>query len=125
MHRVTLERFSGLYATVRLPVGSPIPPWADGEGFVSISRSTDELSIICLASRVPADVPADRDWACWRFVGPYAFNEVGLALAVIEPLAKANISMLLVSTYDTDHLLLKIDHVASAVAVLHAAGHRL
>ena len=65
---------------------SPIPAWADGEGFVSISRSDDELSIVCRAERIPSGVKQDTGWTCYKFIGPFAFDETGIVASVIGPL---------------------------------------
>lgn len=120
---VTLRRLEGQYATVRLTAGSPIPAWADGDGFVSISRSPDELSVVCRSERVPAGSQADTDWVCWQFLGPFAFTETGIASAVLAPLAAARIGVFLVSTYDTDYLLVKAAHEKAAETALRAVGH--
>ena len=43
--RIRLKQLPGLYAISRLGAGEAIPDWADGAGFVSISRTQDELSM--------------------------------------------------------------------------------
>lgn len=122
---VTLAQLDGDYAVARLNGGDAIPGWADGEGFVSISRDANELSVVCRADRVPADVKHDAGWTCFRFKGPFAFDETGIALAVIRPLSEADIGIFLVSTFDTDYLLLKQENVSWAKTLLSAAGHVL
>lgn len=80
--KVRLERLPGTYAVSRLEPGSAIPDWADGAGFVSLSRSDDELSVVCRADRVPAGIKQDTGWACYKFVGPFAFDETGIVSSV-------------------------------------------
>ena len=104
---------------------SPIPAWADGEGFVSISRSDDELSIVCRAERIPSGVKQDTGWTCYKFIGPFAFDETGIVASVIGPLSDAGIGIFVVSTFDGDHMLIKQTDVTPAEAVLDAAGHTL
>jgi len=120
---VTLKPLDGDYAISRLASNESVPGWADGSGFVSISRTEDELSVVCLAQRVPADVRSDTGWACMKLVGPFAFNETGIALAVIKPLAEAGIGIFLVSTFDTDYLLVKTPNAPRARELLIEAGH--
>lgn len=67
---VRLELLPGQYAVSRLDGTEPIPAWADGAGFVSISRSADELSIVCLQARVPGGVKSEGGWVCLQLVGP-------------------------------------------------------
>lgn len=125
MPSVRLSRLPGSYAVSRLASSEPIPGWADGRGFVSISRSTDELSIVCQAERVPPGVRQDAGWTCYRFVGPFAFDETGIVSSVIGPLSDAGIGIFVVSTFDGDHMLLKQADIARAEAILHAYGHHL
>lgn len=121
--QVKLEILSGAYAISRLERTAAIPAWADGEGFVAIARTEDELSVVCLTGRVPADVKSDAGWRCLKFVGPFAFNETGIAAAVLNPLAEAAIGIFLVSTFDTDYLLVKADDFERSQRILIEAGH--
>jgi len=125
MPSVRLSRLAGSYAVSRLEPGAAIPGWADGTGFVSISRSSEELSIVCPADRVPAYIRQDADWACYRFVGPFAFDETGIVSSVIGPLSDAGIGIFVVSTFDGDHMLLKQADLPRAEAILLASGHIL
>lgn len=123
--RVRLRRLPGSYGVCRLDAASPIPAWADGEGFVSISRSDEELSVVCRAERVPGDVKQDIGWTCYKFIGPFAFDETGIVSSVIGPLSDAGIGIFVVSTFDGDHMLLKEADVRRAEPVLAGAGHTL
>ncbi len=104
---VKLNVLSDTYCVCRLGPKDQIPTWADGEGFVTISRSSEELSIVCPQSRVPDHIRSDRDWACLQFLGPFAFDEAGIVLSVIRPLSESRIGVFVVSTFDGDHMLLK------------------
>jgi len=125
MRAVELKELPGAYAVARLPQDAPIPAWADGTGFVSISRTDEELSIVCRQERIPRQVKSDTDWACFKFVGPFAFDETGIVLSVIAPLSTNEIGIFLVSTFDGDHMLVKQGDLASARSLLLNAGHRL
>lgn len=121
---IRLKPLSGRYAICRLDAVSEFPDWADGDGFVSISRTEDELSVVCLQARVPAGVRQDGDWSCFKFVGPFAFGETGIVLSVIRPLSENGIGIFVVSTFDGDHLLVKAQDVARCEQLLAGAGHR-
>lgn len=125
LHSITLEQASGEYAVSRLDAAAPIPAWADGDGFVSISRSQQELSIVCAAARVPPGTLSEREWRCWRFVGPFAFGATGIVLSVVRPLSLGGLGVFVVSTYDGDHLLLETQDLPAAVRLLNDAGHVL
>ncbi|CAM3789874.1 ACT domain-containing protein [Paracidovorax anthurii] len=121
--RITLDPLPSRYAVARLAPSSPFPAWADGEGFVSLTRTADELSVVCLEDRVPGPVQAERGWKAFRFVGPFAFGATGIVLSVIRPLSEAGIGVFVVLTFDGDHLLLQERDVPRGCALLAGAGH--
>jgi hypothetical protein len=113
----------GLHAVCRLPAGTPLPGWAAGK-FVSITSTADEVSVMCPAERVPAEIKAERDWRVLKVIGPFPFSAVGVMASFATPLAAAGISLLAVATFDTDYLLVKAEALGRATAALTAAGHR-
>ena len=123
MNKVTLILQAGEYATCRLLPSEPVPAWADSAGFSSITRTADELSIICAAALVPANVRAERGWRLLKFQGPFAFTATGILSSVLAPLATAKVGILAVATFDTDYLLVKAENLDATVRSLKAAGH--
>ncbi|HEX6083333.1 MAG TPA: ACT domain-containing protein [Thermoanaerobaculia bacterium] len=109
-------------AVCRLSPSAPVPSWIRGS-FTSVTRTDEELSIVCDDDAVPADVQAERGWRLLKVEGPIPFEMTGVAAALVAPLADARISVFLLATYDTDYLLLKDESFARAVDVLRAAGH--
>ncbi len=123
MSRVTLELVAGEFAVCRLPAAAAVPAWAGSAIFSSITRTTDELSIMCPAAQVPAGVKHEAGWRLLKFAGPFDFGVVGILASVAAPLAAAAISSLAVATFDTDYLLVKADRIDAVVQALTAAGH--
>ena len=108
-------------AVCRLDPDAPVPAWIRG-AFTSVTRTADELSIVCDEDAAPSDVRADRGWRALKLEGPFPFAMTGVAAALLSPLAESSISCLLIATYDTDHLLVQQDVFVRAVEVLRAAG---
>jgi len=125
IHQSKLEQAEGEYAICRLSPNAVIPTWADDTGFVTISRSEFELSIVCLAKRVPENIQKEDGWTCLRFVGPFAFGATGIVLSVVRPLSEGGLGVFVVSTFDGDHLLLKTGDMSKAARLLGQAGHML
>lgn len=111
-------------AVCRLDPHAEIPQWVRG-AFTSVTRTTDELSIICAEDAVPHDVQAERGRRVAVVEGPLPFDATGIAAALLAPLAAARIPILLVSTYDTDYLLVEESLFDRAMEALRAAGHVL
>ena len=120
-----LELLPGLHAVCRLDARAAIPAWAVIGAFTSVTRTPDELSVICAAAAVPGGVTVERDWRVLRVAGPLDFELTGVAAALTTPLAAAGVSVLPVATYDTDYLLVRESALADALAALAAAGHNV
>ena len=120
---LTLHLLPGEFAACRLLPSESVPAWVGASGFSSITRTADELSIICAASFVPAGLKAERGWRLFKFQGPFEFTATGILTAVLAPLADAKVGILALSTFDTDYLLVKTSHLDDAVRALVAAGH--
>jgi hypothetical protein len=106
----------------RLDADAPWPDWAAGD-FVAVSRTPEELSVVCRSRAVPAGVRREEGWRCLAVAGPLDFALVGVVAGIVGPLAEAGISVFVVSTHDTDYLLVKAVRLEAAAAVLRRAGH--
>jgi len=122
---LTLSLLPGTYMICRLDPEAIIPDWAKAGGFISITRTSDELSIVCAEANVPEGVKADRGWRCFKVEGPLDLSLTGVLASLANPLAEARINIFALSTFDTDYLLVKEDNVSRAAEVLIRSGHRL
>jgi hypothetical protein len=121
----TLVLLKDVYAVCRLDADAPFPDWLAGSPFVSVTRSADELSVVCRQDAVPEGVRREQGWRCLRVAGTLDFALVGVLAALLVPLEEAGISVFAVSSFDTDWLLVKEEELARATAALAAAGHRV
>jgi uncharacterized protein len=119
-----------LLAVCRLPVDTPLPVWALSGDFFSITRTAEELSLVCLESVVDAAVPfaglqVERGWRSLKVIGPLDFALTGILAGIASTLADAGISLFALSTYDTDYILVRQDTLTAAVEALSRAGYGL
>jgi uncharacterized protein len=124
-HQLTITVHPERYAICRLEPDASVPAWAVGLHFLSVTRTALELSIVCEDTRVPESAHAERDRRLLQIEGTLAFALIGVLASVTEPLAKAEISIFAVSTYDTDYLLVSEKDLPHAIKVLDAAGHTI
>lgn len=112
------------FAVCRLGGSDAVPDWAVRGTFFSVTRTVDELSIVCPLRQTPAGL-ANRSagWRALKIEGPFDFSETGILASVAMPLAAAGIGILAIATYDTDYVLVQADNLPRAVAALVAAGH--
>jgi hypothetical protein len=117
-----LRRFEGRYAICRLEREAEIPDWARGD-LVATVRTPAELAVICDEAEVPEHVTAEGGWCCYELGGPYPFDAIGVLSAVLAPLRDAGVSILALSSYETDYVLVPWGAEAEAQAALEGAGH--
>jgi hypothetical protein len=110
----------------RLAPGDEIPQWAlSGGGFVSMTRTYNELSLVCAESIVPPGIQCEPGWRILKIEGPLDFTLTGILASVAQPLAEAAVSIFTISTYDTDYVMVKEQDLEKAVRALAAAGHQV
>ena len=112
-------------AICRLAPEARLPEWATAAPWWSMTRTADELSVVCAERFVPEDVLASRGWRALRFAGPLALDESGILASVAGPLAAARVSLFALATYDTDYVLVPAAQRAAAIEALERAGHRV
>jgi uncharacterized protein len=112
-------------AVCRLDPPAEIPAWATGAPFFSVTRTSDELSIVCPEEHVPPGITCERGWRALRFDGPFEFGLVGVLASVAVPLAQSEVSILAVTTYDTDYVLVEESQLPVATRALREWGHEV
>lgn len=121
---LNLELLSEAFAICRLSADSPLPDIPGGR-FVSITRTDDELSLICVEDYVPAAARAEKGWRCLKVAGPLDFSLTGILASLANPLAGAGISIFALSTFDTDYLMVRSTDLEEALRTLAEAGHKV
>ena len=122
---LTLTFLGERLAIARFAPSAPLPSWLPASGFTSVTRTADELSIVCAETSVPQDATAERGWRAFRVEGPLDFALTGILASVVAPLAEARIPVFAIATYDTDYVLVREARVAEAAIALRAAGFQV
>ena len=111
-------------AIARLAGDAPVPGWVSGRDFLAVVRTQRELSIVCRNDAVPeTHTEVERGFRALAVSGTLDFALTGIVASLAAPLAAAGISIFGISTYDTDHILVRDERLDDAKAVLAAAGH--
>ncbi len=113
------------FAISRLAADAPIPGWALQGSFFSVTRTGDELCVVTEIARVPLGVQSQPGWRVLKVHGPFVLSEIGVLASLAAPLAEAKISLFVVSTFDTDYLLVASETLSAAIAALERAGHTI
>ena len=118
MRQFTLSYLPNRLAICRLDANLEIPSWADIRApFISVTRTQDELSIVCNEDSVPAGELAERGWRAFKVEGQIDLEMTGIISTLTAPLANAQISVFSLSTFDTDYILVKEKDLEKAISV--------
>jgi len=120
---LSLAILSDLFAVCKLPAVENIPSWSLSGSFCSLTRTPDELSVVCSQELVPEGVQAVRGWRSLKVEGKLDFTLVGILSSLTSSLAHVGIVVFVISTYDTDYIFVKDSDLDRAVIALRNAGH--
>jgi len=115
----------GRYAIAKFPCDAAIPAWATRSVFFSLTRTLEELSVVTTEASVPPELDASRGWHMFKVHGPFAFDEIGVVAALANPLARVGVGIFVISTFDTDYLLVQQEEIPVVVETLEHAGHKI
>ncbi len=122
-HQLKFRILAGHYAIVRLNPNAPVPEWATKGEFNSITRTSDELSIVCPTENLPSSASSPHRWVVLKLEGPFPFSLTGVLLSFLEPLSRNEVPIFAISTYDTDYVLIQEGFRGAALRLLQKAGH--
>lgn len=123
-----LQTVQGTYAIMSFSLSKELPrDIFSGEGFVSVTRSGDEISVVCESSIAAKYEPSalETGFRALKVEGPLPFSLTGVLSSLSDPLARAEISIFAISTFDTDYILIREAAWNRALAVLSGAGFTL
>lgn len=108
------------FAICHLGKSNSIPSWLSIEkDFVSITRTENELSIVCPEDQIQGGVLAEKNWRVFKIEGSLGFVLTGIVAGLSRPLAEANISILYISSYETDHIMVEEKNLVKTIEILN------
>ncbi len=113
------------YKVCRMNAFDGIPKWVLDTPLSSITRTAEELSIVCPNQVAPEQFKCEQEWKCLKIHGPLGFDEVGIISSLTKVLAEAEISVFVLSTFETDYILVKRLNLEKAAKVLADNGHEI
>ena len=120
--KLRLTILENLYTIHRFPPNHAIPDQVYESEFYSISKSEEELSIACSSSIQLNSEKSEVGWSCIKVIGPLDFSLTGILAEISAVLAKSEISIFAISTFDTDYILLKSEKLPFAKKALLESG---
>jgi len=121
--KLKLSILEDLFTVHRFPADHEIPKQIHGSQFYSISKTENELSIVCSSSILLDSESSETGWSCIKVLGPLDFSLTGILADISAVLAKAEVSIFAISTFDTDCILVKSEKLPVSNEALQKAGY--
>ncbi len=122
MNQLPFIIIDGVFSLCRLAPGDAIPSWALQSRFYTISKTSDELSVVCESLYVPAEVKQDGNWRLLKIASVLNLSLTGITAKFSTALANADINLCVIATYETDYILVKQEKLQLAITALQHAG---
>ena len=91
-----------------------------------LGRTDEEISLVCRTESVPQDTAAREDgWRAFRIQGELDFSLIGILAGISAVLAENRIGIFVVSTYNTDYVLIKRENYQRGLEILEVAGYKI
>lgn len=116
--KLNLQLLPAIYGVCKLSPNDSIPKWATASTFYSITKTSEELSIVCLQENIPSSIQCEKDWRILKIKGPLDFSLIGILSSLSNLMALNQISIFALSTYDTDYILIKQKDIDNAIQML-------
>ena len=113
------------YTVHRFASDLPLPPEVLAASSFHISRTAEELSVLCPTELILDSERQFGPLAGLRVSGPLDFSLVGILADLTKQLAAAELSVFAVSSYDTDYLFVRTQNLEAAIDALVNAGHEV
>ena len=125
MEKLRIRLLQGTYAVCQIKDTENILNCFDEKDFFSITKTEDEISVVMLQDKISSDVKAEKDWRILKVEGTLDFSLIGILAKISGILAKNSISIFVISTFNTDYILVKEEKIEKAMTVLSKEGYEI
>ena len=121
--KLRLRVMPQVYAICSFPPDAILPDWAHCSSILSITKTPKEITLVCEEDHVPGECQKSENFKCIKVEGSFDLDAVGVLASIAGPLAQNRISLYVISTYDTDYVLIHAKNIDKAVSCLDKLGH--
>ena len=123
MEKLRIRLLQGTYAVCQIKDTENILNCFDEKDFFSITKTEDEISVVMLQDKISSDVKVEKDWRILKVEGILDFSLIGILAKISGILAKNSISIFVISTFNTDYILIKKENLNLATESLKKASY--
>jgi hypothetical protein len=123
--KLSLKILPERMAVCRFEPTAPLPDWIAEADFYSLTRTEAELTLVCPETRLAPGTTSETGWRCFKVQGLLDFSEIGIIFSLTQPLAETGVSVFVISTFETDYIMVKEKDLAKAIDALTAERHQV
>ncbi len=120
---MSLTVLGEIFAICRMQGPTPPTSGPDAGPLYATTLTEDSCTVVCTENRIPEGCEAETGWSCLKVEGPLPFSQTGVLATFTGPLAAAEIPVFVLSTYETDYVLVKATKLPRAIEVLTSSGY--
>ena len=125
MEKLKIRLLKGTYAVCQIEDAENFLSYFDEKDFFSVTKTEDEISVVMLQDKISSDVKVEKDWRILKVEGILDFSLIGILAKISGILAKNSISIFVISTFNTDYILVKEEKIEKAMTVLSKEGYEI
>lgn len=125
MEKLKIRLLQGIYAVCQISNREKVPSWVEEKGFFSVTKTEDEISVVMLQDKISKEIKAEKDWRILKVEGTLEFSLIDILAKISSVLAENQISIFVISTFNTDYILVKEEKIEKAMAVLSQEGYEI
>jgi len=92
--------------------------------FIFLAKTDEECSIVCAVNQVPANsLEIEQPWRAFRIEGQLDFSLIDIIARISTMLADRGVGIFVISTYNTDYVLVKSQQLDEAIQTLKNNGY--
>ena len=125
MEKLKIKLLDGTYAVCQMENTEKVPSWVEEKVFFSFTKTEDEISVVMLQDKISTDIKAEKDWRILKVEGTLDFSLIGILAKISSVLAENQISIFVISTFNTDYILVKEEKIEKAMTALSEEGYEI
>ena len=122
---MTIEILKDFYSVYQFDSDYKLDNIFQNNKFFSITRTKDELSVVAKENSLNDYKKTETGWKILKIKGLLDFSLTGIISKISSVLSDANISVFVISTFNTDYVMVKNETLEKAVEVLRGNGYEV
>ena len=110
------------FAVCQLEMTKPLPNWLFSSSFYTLSKTANELSVVCEEDLVQDEIVKSVGWRLLKINAVLDLSLTGITAQFSTALENAGVNLSVIATYNTDYILEEEAKLTTAIEALRGAG---